>query len=303
MELYKKYRPTRFSTVIGCSDVIATLKKKLGSKAGLPHVILFHGPTGCGKTTLARILAKELECEGLDFSEMNSASYRGIDSIRNMDSISRLHPMGKCKVWILDEVHKMTSDAQHASLKLFEDTPRLAYFFLCTTNPEKLIKPLRNRCTELRVPSLSREELGELLDRVTKAEKIEVPKKYRDELIISAEGSARRLLTTLDRLQGIDESEWELALSEPEVEPEVMDLARALLNPKSHWSAVGKMLRGITLEPESVRHAVLGYMGAVLCSKRNDQAYRVIEAFRDPLFDCGKPGLISSAYEALNGGD
>src|SRR5690606_3369465 len=107
----------------------------------IPHAMLFTGPSGCGKTTLARILRVKLRCSDNDFQEINAADFRGIDSIRSMRQQVGAAPLGgDSRIWLIDEAHSMTADAQNAFLKLLEDTPRHVYFFLATTDPQKLKK-------------------------------------------------------------------------------------------------------------------------------------------------------------------
>ena len=136
MSLYLKYRPNSFDEMVGNEDVVQVLKSQLKGKQ-TPHSILFHGPTGCGKTTLGRIVANELGAKGSDLREVDSADFRGIDTIRDIRKQSTYKPLeSPCRVWILDEVHKLTNDAQNAMLKALEDTPAMSttYFALHPQN-------------------------------------------------------------------------------------------------------------------------------------------------------------------------
>jgi len=138
----------------------------------VPHTLLFSGPPGCGKTTLARILRKKLNCGKYDFSEVNCADFRGIDMVRDIRSHLQQAPIsGDCRVWLIDEAHKLSNDAQNAFLKMLEDTPNHVYFFLATTNPQKLLKTIRTRCTEVVVKSLGDKNMEELIDDVIVGEK------------------------------------------------------------------------------------------------------------------------------------
>ncbi len=298
MELYKKYRPGRLKDVVGCAAALKTLRGML-KKDALPHTILFTGPSGCGKTTLARILQSMLTTTQLDRSEMNSASYRGIESIRELERASRLVPIGTNRVWILDEVHKWTSDAQNASLKLLEDTPKKAYFFLCTTDPQKMIKPLKNRCTQVAVASLTQSELKKVLDSVIEAEGLSFDDENVSLLAEHSEGSARTALVLLDRLRFLPIKEWESHLDGSIMEvPNVVDLCRALLY-KKKWSTVSKILQKLEEDPESVRYAILGYATAVLLKSPNERAYEMIQSFCDSFIDSKRAGLVGSCYEVV----
>lgn len=300
-ELYKKFRPKTFDEVVGQGAAVEMLSTML-DRGNLPHTILFHGPSGCGKTTLARILARDprVGCSKMDISEINSSSYRGVDGIRELARLSELCPVGKSRVWILDEVHKLTSDAQHAALKIFEDTPKGTYFFLCTTNPEKLIKPIRTRCADVVCSALKREELAKLVKRT--AEKIELDiSKVVDDIVDAADGSARSLLVLLDRMRNVGPERWDdLIKSGGSDSQQVIDLCRALFN-KKPWKVICGILRGIEEDPESVRWAVLGYANSVLVKQSNAHAYEMIRSFSEPFYDTKKAGLTASCYEVIHG--
>lgn len=115
--LYQAYRPRTFDEVVGNKEAIRTLESFIKRDISeVPHAFLFSGPSGCGKTTLARILAKKLGCSDANFVEIDSADFRGIDTIREIRRQMRLAPVGggSCRVWLIDECHKLTGDAQSA---------------------------------------------------------------------------------------------------------------------------------------------------------------------------------------------
>jgi len=301
MELYKKYRPAALDDVVGQDVAVRTLKSML--KTGeIPQAILFSGPSGCGKTTLARILASDesIGCTGIDLIEVNSSSYRGVDSVREMTRQSASCPFSKSRVWILDEVHKLTSDAQHAALKLLEDTPRNTYLFLCTTEPEKLIRAIRTRCTDIAVSRIPPDSVKEIVNRVSRSEEFDVGDSV-DDIVEAADGSARAALVILDRIRHLPREDWSQAIMEGRIDSEkVIDLCRALLN-KKPWKVVAQILRGIDDDPEKVRWAVLGYAQAVLVKTSNAQAFFMIQSFCEPFFNTKKAGLVGSCFEVING--
>ena len=132
MSLYLQYRPIELSQLKGNADIVATLEGMLDNRTSCPHAFLLHGPTGCGKTTIGRIIASSLGCKDSDFTEVDSADFRGIDTIREIRKSSQFMPThGDVRVWLIDECHKMTNDAQNALLKILEDTPTHIYFVLC----------------------------------------------------------------------------------------------------------------------------------------------------------------------------
>ncbi len=300
MELYKAYRPKTLNEVMGNEATVKSVKQMLGRKA-VPHAILFSGDSGCGKTTTARILKTELKCHDMDFREMNSASYRGIDSIREIQHTMNLAPSGgKVRIWLLDEAHKISGDGQAAMLKMLEDTPKHVYFFIATTNPEKLIKPLLDRCTKLVFKSLSESDLEKLLLRVGKAEGLNLSKSLIERLVSNAGGSARTLLVLLDkvgRLEAKDQQEAiEAGLRE---ENQAIDLCRALIS-KRPWKEVAAILNNLTDDAESLRHPILGYARAVLLKSGDYQAYNVIRIFENNFFDGKNASLAAACWEAVS---
>jgi len=199
-ELYKKYRPKDFEGVVGQTDALKSLQQMAKNKK-IPHALLFTGPSGCGKTTLARIVRRELGCGKHDFSEVNCADFRGIDMVRDIRSRMMQAPIsGSCRVWLIDEAHRLTGDAMDAFLKILEDTPDHVYFMLATTNPQKLLKTVRTRCTEISVKSLSNKDIVKLVTDVAKKEGKTLPKEVAKKIADKCEGSARQALVLLHQI-------------------------------------------------------------------------------------------------------
>jgi DNA polymerase-3 subunit gamma/tau len=157
-ELYRKYRPKSFRGIVGQDTAVDTLRGWL-EKSKVPHAILFTGNSGCGKTTLARILAKKLNClPPRDLVEINAADFNGIDTVREIRrAASSGSIMGReySRCWIIDEGQQLSTAAQQGLLKLLEEAPAYAYFFLCTTDPQKIIPTIKNRCSEIKINSVS----------------------------------------------------------------------------------------------------------------------------------------------------
>jgi len=301
-ELYKRLRPQRLKQIVGNDNTVAALRNMLYNKT-LPHTLLFHGPSGCGKTTLARILARRLRCHEMDFKEVNSSNFRGIDTIRSIADAMHLSPVGKCRVWLIDECHKLTNDAQNAALKMLEDTPSHVYFLLCTTEPEKLIKPIRTRCCEMPVAGLSPADLEKLLARTVEEIGLDISRDLGGELVEACQGSPRTLLVMLDKVANLAPDEREQAVAEQlAIEHEGIDLCRALMK-KASWSQVASILKNIKGDPEQIRWNVLGYARAVLLKKADAHAYSIILAFEQPFYNSKAAGLAAACYEALYGED
>lgn len=303
MELYKKHRPKTLDDIIGNQSTVDTLKNML-QRNTVPHTILFHGPSGCGKTTMARILKEGLGCHDIDFQELNCSDFRGIDTIRDIARTMTLHSVGgKCRVWLLDEFHQMSSAGMHASLKILEDTPTHVYFLLCTTEPQKLLKTIRTRCCEMPVEYLDESQMKKLLLRVSKKEGIKINRDIAEDIMDNAQGSARQCLVLLDKIKNIPESEWSKALSTIEEEKEGIELCRALVKcvsgPSKNWSPVANILQNINGEPETIRWAVMGYYSAILLKKSDHRIFHILTCFEHHFYDSKKNGLIRACYESV----
>lgn len=297
--LHLKYRPRSLDKVVGNETTVAALKAML-AKGTLPHTILLSGPRGSGKTTIARILKDELECSDMDWHEINSSSDRGIDGIRRIASDLHNHPAaGPVKIYFFDECHNILPLPQETALKMWEEPPKHVYFFLATTDPEDLIPTVRDRCNPMPVRALTFKELERLCDYVCGKEGIELSDKVKDDLVASADGSARMLLVLLDKIRHLDESQQAEAIAQKLAEEnEAIDLCRALIEKKT-WKDVAKILQNLKGEPEKTRWAVLGYARSVLLRQGTYQAYLVIDAFARPFFDSKAAGLAMACFEAI----
>ena len=303
MSLHIDYRPGTLKEVEGNRSTVEALQAILSREKDLPHAFLLHGNSGCGKTTIGRIIANELGCAPADFREIDIADFRGIDTIRDIRQQARLKPLaGPVRVWLLDECHRQTVDAMNALLKILEDTPPHVFFILCTTDPDKLLKTIRSRCMAFSVGPLSERQTTRLLQRIVKAEGVEgFPEEAYKQLHAASQGHPRRAVVELDRIIDLDPKSILKAIEQTSKDEALgIDLCRALLK-REPWGKVAAVLRGLQdQEEESLRRMVLGYMNAVLLKEDNQQAAQVIECFKGHFFDCGKAGLTQAAYDAVS---
>jgi DNA polymerase-3 subunit gamma/tau len=308
MTLFNKYRPESFEDVLGNEEALRSAEKAL-SKKNHSHVYLLSGPPGTGKTTIARIMAKMVGASEMDIREINTSSARGIDTAREIIQQMRMLPMdGNAIVYILDECHKFTNDMQNALLKPLEDTPEHVYFFLCTTEPGKLIAAIKSRCREIKTKTLPADAILSIIKRVNKLEKLNIDKEALEQIADLSEGSPRRALVVLESLADADDKDKNKILQNSataDEDPEIIELARMLLNEKNGWREIAALLKklkenGKLDEPETVRYIVLGYMNTVLLSgKKIPRAILALEAFSEPTYNTGKVGITLSCINTI----
>jgi len=298
------YRPNCFEQIVGHDETKNSLEKLLGKK-NKPQTFLFHGPSGCGKTTFARIIGSILECNPIDFHEINASVDRGIDSIRDIVKKAKYYPvLGKVSIYLLDEAHQITGAAQNALLKILEDVPKHAVFILCTTEVNKIIPTVRSRCVIYDIPPLTKKETFFLLDTVSKKEKETVlQKEIKLKIYEMSEGMPRASLKLLEKIIDIKHTKESLSLLriDQEKEGEIIDLARILVHSGKTWRDVCAVLCSLKKEdPEKIRRVILSYCSSILLNgSRQEKASVIMNNFSEPFYDTGFPGVVLACYESL----
>lgn len=218
--LARKWRPRRFAELVGQEHVVRALTNALDS-GRVHHAFLFSGTRGVGKTTIARIFAKSLNCEQgtsadpcgecnsckdidagrfIDLLEIDAASNTGVDDVRDLiDNAQYMPSRGRVKVYLIDEVHMLSKAAFNALLKTLEEPPGHVKFLLATTDPEKLPVTVLSRCLQFNLKRLDEQQIGGQIERILEAEAIEVEPGAVRELSKAADGSLRDGLSLLDQ--------------------------------------------------------------------------------------------------------
>lgn len=294
-----KYRPKTFDEFFGNKTVVNSLKTIL-SKEGKPTSILLTGPSGTGKSTLSRIIATELGANDFDIQELNISNARGIDSAREIIESVRISPFGKYKVIILNEIQNSTKDFQHCMLEVLEEPPKNCIFILCTTEPEKLLPTIKNRCTHFQTSLLTEKSMTDLLKKVLENEKAaEFPEEAVKQICIMSEGSPRKALVMLDSVMGLDKGKVLKSLSTyKDEEAKAIELCQALIHKKT-WKILATILSNLKEEPETIRYIVLGYMASTLLKGSGsvlDRASLLIQLFSENFYDSKKAGLVNACY-------
>ena len=198
--LYRTYRPAKWSEVIGQDPIVEALKETVAGKR-LAHAYLFSGSRGTGKTTVARILAREAGAADEDIYEIDAASNRGIDDIRQLrEHVSVLPFSSPFKVYIIDEVHMLSKDAWNALLKTLEEPPKHVIFILATTELDKVPETIISRCQTFTFKKPGREVLRKQVLMVAKKEGYELDAGAADLIALLGDGSFRDALGMLEKV-------------------------------------------------------------------------------------------------------
>ena len=293
--LYRKYRPKTFSNFVGQEHTIRTVTNALAGNI-VSHAYLFAGPRGTGKTSLARLLAKAVNCENretfeacgkcfsckeissgssMDIIEIDAASQGGIDDIRELRDGIRFSPNRlKFKVFIIDECHQLSKEASNALLKTLEEPPKHAIFILATTEPQKMLPTIISRCQRFDFRLLKIHEIAGKLERICEMEKIDTEKGAMDMIATSARGSIRDAESLLDQIITFVGQDKKIEINEVKevlgiVETELIFQFADLLFQKKQKQAIDFLHtiqeRGVGLDDFAI--AVINYLRQALVLK------------------------------------
>jgi DNA polymerase III gamma/tau subunit len=287
--LHTKYRPTTLDEVIGQEHIKSGLSAILAE--GKHQAFLFEGPSGTGKTTLARICARQLGCT--DTIEVDAASNTGVEDMRKVAEGQNYRSLdGGNKAFIVDECHRLSKQAWESLLKAIEEPPEGVFWFFCTTEGNKVMATIRTRCVTYTLKEVPYRALLGLLDRVAKAEGLDLPENVIDVAASEAGGSPRQALVNLTMVKHARTvSEAKAALNRAPGSKEAIDLARMLAKPWQFADAV-KLLAALGDETaESVRMTVFHYHLNVVLGG-NLSSLIILDEFEKPADDRNKMGDI-----------
>ena len=279
--LYRRFRPSTFAGVMGQDHVVLALRNAVRDHR-VAHAYLFSGPRGTGKTSTARILAKALNCTdlrdgepcgvcsscveiakgtSLDVHELDAASNNGVEAMRDLVSRAALGTPGRLKVYIVDEVHMLSTAASNALLKTLEEPPTHVVFVLATTDPQKVLPTIRSRTQHFEFRLLGPETLGELLDQVRRDAGLDVTDDALDLAVRRGRGSARDALSVLDQVAASDSVDDDLPELDEVVEALAeRDIGRALVA-VAHLTSAGFSPQQLTAD--LVDHLRQGFLSMV----------------------------------------
>lgn len=329
-DLYHKYRPKRFNELTGHKEVVKSLKAAVNAEEPSQAFLLL-GESGTGKTTSARIMALTLNCTSrmedlepclecpsckiilsgscLDVIELNAADHRGIDAIREVSSKMALSPIQvNCKVYIFDECHALTKEAQNSFLKVLEEAPKQTYIILCTTSVEKILPTVKNRCQLFKFKQLKSSEIVGLLQEVCVYEGRDLELNLFEKIADVSYGSPRNALVKLQQIFQMGDSsaeEMEVFLESEETDSgEVLALFSSFNG--GSWPNLVTSYEGVKeLGPPQIGMILAGYFRNKLLSCKDLNDARLLASnlalFVDPLEEgkLGENKLILNLFRAF----
>lgn len=299
--LHERYRPSKYSEVVGQDHMLDSLQDLIEDQS--THAFLFSGPAGCGKTTLARITARELGCADIDIREADGATHSSKDEMKALVQNVLYRPLaGGSRAVIIDEVHRISAAAFDSLLKVFEEPPSHLYWLLCTTQPEKVPKTIRSRCSSFTVKAIGNREMLEFIKGIAKEEGLDTPDDVLTVVANEAYGSFRKGLVNLAQCAGCrNRKEAHKLLLKIDDEDAVVRLCRLLVN-GGGWMEAMDLLTKLEKDgegPEGIRIVVVNYVAVALKNAKSDEdALRllsILDNFERPYNDSERhaPLLLS----------
>lgn len=286
-DLITKYRPVDLKEVLGQEAVCESIARALDKKN--VRAFSLTGPSGVGKTTVARIIAAKVGCERRNLIEVDAATNTGVDEMRRVTESMQFAALGASptKVYIVDEAHMLSRAAWNSLLKAIEEPPEHVYWVFCTTESIKIPDTIRTRCACYEFKPVKAELIYGLLKQVANREELGTDKDVLYLIAEKAQGSVRRALAGLSQCAGC-QSRKEAAklLQAASEEGEVIDLCRALMKGEDDWGNLMTLCKPLVgINGESIRLTIVGFFTKVLLSsnaKRAAPLLSILSAFSDP---------------------
>lgn len=289
--LHIRYRPKSFDEVIGQDAVVASLTRMFKDR-DVPHCFLFTGPSGTGKTTLARIIAWAQRCDPANLIEVDAARFSGIDAMRELLTGAQYAPLTESAVRfiIVDECHALSKATWQTLLLSTEQPAPHLYWIFCTTEPDKVPQTIRTRAIAYDLKPIKWDVLAEYMENIARHEKLQVKREFIELAARRAMGSVRQALVFLTILNGIVDQADAVRLVEGAEAGEgaVIDLARMIATGKNFsWATARKLLENLSdTSPETIRLTIVNYTAAALLGSDDMKAAQrylaVLNAFSAP---------------------
>jgi DNA polymerase III gamma/tau subunit len=282
LPLITKYRPVDFDEIYGNQEAIASLREVVSSD-DRQHSYLFTGPTGVGKTTLARIIANKVDASIL---EIDGASHSGVDDVRGLVDMAIFQPITtqKNRMYIIDECHALSKQAWQALLKLLEDPPPYLFISLCTTETSKVPETIKTRCHPCALKAVSINDISRLLEDVCSIEGWTVVDDVFNAIVVAASGSPRRALGILQAGHSVaTRDELSKIIIGVDVESSaIVVLCKYLMTGGRDWKQIQVQLAELADDEEAIYQAIRYLSSSAMRTEKEEVAKRywdLLEAF------------------------